>query len=1412
MSKTFASIAILLFMCLACSWIIALYALSSPQGLRAACALVQRHLSLKVEIGASSHAPGTVGIEDTTLETPDGVLIKIPSLQVTYDLFSSLIHRRIEIDLLEVRNPTVRLQGRLRPGRDTGHLSPGAASGESEGRGGGTEGSAEAQGEGDLLARAIEEIVGRLRTPKALQGAQNGRKPPPALSEKSATAGGGLGLPVPVSVEQVRVQDAAIWYSEESPPDDVHLEQVGLRGSFSSRPLRGAFVLEAGTLRWHRFLEEAGSIQARAVLEGETLGVESLQITYPAFLVSARGGLSLASGSLRGSILVDRVPLERLLQALGVGLVPVDWVSGALEVEGEGFSNVVFDADLHGHGYGQGLHAAIQGTYRGGVLEIPSVQVRADEGTLRGGLRWDPDRDEIEGLLSADSPGCSRVFEALGLSGFEAEDVSGHANLAGKRDEIEVTVELRARRALFHSVPFEGIDVRLAYRGTDRFSVTASIATVPLGTAWKKGWRIQGSGAPGLIEARLIGPPGLRLDVRARTDRKQAEADIRVDGLDIAPLASMFFGGPLEVARVSGTGRVRFAYEGLFSGEGAAAVAGLRDGIEGDLVLTDVSLTSKDLSVSNGNEKVALSMHEGRLYGQASLAVNRGYLRLSGSVPLLGTTAKGELQVETAAALDVQPLQPIIARYLPVPGTLEGRLRFETNLRGRPEALNAKGSLHLDEAVWVVRSAGPKGPLHPGREIVRAAGRLEAVYDGPIRSPTGSLTLFMDKAVVFGIPVRGARAEIVSDGARVFLKPTDLVTNGGIVSLEGTLLTADGTVSGTLRSSAIDLGKVVPADRARLGGTLLVRGAIQGRLDRPRVSLETPIENLVWGETALGRLDAALSLADRTLVVTASAPAGTIKGSLRTDGENPFCLEAALQKMPLDPFFGLAGLSDVRGEVTARARVEGALFRPEDSSGTILCQEVLAARDSYRITNQKPITLSLDRGRLGLDRCDLTLNEYPLSLEGTLWKDLDLSVSGTVPVELANNLVPGVYCSSGRARIDARIRAGQEGPVDLQGALDLTATHLVVPYYPYPLESVSAVATFDGRRVHFVSVTGELGNGSVSVTGSLGWSPPAFEQLSAVIRSIPYRIPETLEATWSGLLTLSGDVSSSLLSGTVRIERARYFRDIEIAGEVLGLRKPKIALTRKHPEVARNMALDVRIEGGPDLVVKNNLAGILLWVDLRLMGSAADPVPQGFVKVVEGRVYYSEKQFEIVDGHLEYSGQPGSEPLLHISSRVDVRGQSRDYEVFLDLDGPLDRIRLSLRSVPELEQEDIVFLLLTGQTQSEYFAASAAGGETTRQLAFMGLTSLLGGRVKSLTGVDTFVMEATKGKELGMKTTFGKHVSERIDVRGILNVGSAKGVNEAQVQYRLTDTLYLVGTQRSDGTFGLDVRIRYQGD
>ncbi len=98
--------------------------------------------------------------------------------------------------------------------------------------------------------------------------------------------------------------------------------------------------------------------------------------------------------------------------------------------------------------------------------------------------------------------------------------------------------------------------------------------------------------------------------------------------------------------------------------------------------------------------------------------------------------------------------------------------------------------------------------------------------------------------------------------------------------------------------------------------------------------------------------------------------------------------------------------------------------------------------------------------------------------------------------------------------------------------------------------------------------------------------------------------------------------------------------------------------------------------------------------------------------------------------------------------------------------------------------------------------------ETGERLALSGFGFLFGSDMKALTGLDTFEMERTEGKEFGVKTTVGKQFNERVEVRGVFALGSGQQVSEAQIGYLLTDTLYVVGTQRTDGSFGLDFRVR----
>ncbi len=880
--------------------------------------------------------------------------------------------------------------------------------------------------------------------------------------------------------------------------------------------------------------------------------------------------------------------------------------------------------------------------------------------------------------------------------------------------------------------------------------------------------------------------------------------------LDVSQLATPLFGEVIE-ARLSGEGNITLPYGRLFDVKSQETWSG----IEGSFAVTEFFLRTQEIAISN-QKTIRVSAHGRKAQVAASFNVNGGHVQATYVGPIVpASIPANEFEIQMNASVALRPLQKLLAFFVPNLSVRDGTLRCETTLWGPGSRLQAKGSIHIDECTLAVVSKDAESFFFPHGTLATMTGTITAMVEGHVQSPSGSMTVQVNNGTLFGLELTNVKAVVSSDGTTVSLHPTVVHTRGGDVSLEATLGMADRTVSGWIGSSEIDLATITPFKKAGIVGAMSIQGRLQGRLSDPSVVVEAPVEHLYWDGVPLGTLEATLQYYRSQLEVSISFPHGQLKTSLQTHDEYPYSIAVSLVKMPFDPLLRMAGVRDAHAELTGRADVRGTISRPHDIFGTILCNELTAARGNYRIMNTRPITISLDRERALLHRCDLTFNESPVSVQGSLWKVLDITVDGTLPVELANGIVEGLRCGSGSARVDVHVRRGPQMPLEIKGGLELHATQVQLPQYPYPLESVSSAVTFDGPKIHIASCTGEFAHGSVSLSGSVGLEPLSFDQVHLEVRSAPYRIPDTLQGTWSGMFTLDGDVSSSLLQGTVRIEQARYFRDVEIAGEVLGLGRPAVrAAARTYPELARNMALDIHIKSGQDLIVKNNIARLILSMDLRLLGTAAEPLPQGFFKIIEGRVYYSEKQFEIMDGHLEYVGVPGAEPILHVSSRVGVRGQKRDYEIFLDLDGPLDRIRLSLRSVPELEQEDIVFVLLTGQTQSEYLASSAGAGpgDTTRQLAFIGLTSLVGSSVKSWTGIDTFLMEPAKGKELGVKTIFGKRVSERVDVRGILNVGSPKGVNEAQVEYRLTDILYLVGTQRSDGTFGLDIRVRYQGD
>jgi autotransporter translocation and assembly factor TamB len=418
-------------------------------------------------------------------------------------------------------------------------------------------------------------------------------------------------------------------------------------------------------------------------------------------------------------------------------------------------------------------------------------------------------------------------------------------------------------------------------------------------------------------------------------------------------------------------------------------------------------------------------------------------------------------------------------------------------------------------------------------------------------------------------------------------------------------------------------------------------------------------------------------------------------------------------------------------------------------------------------------------------------------------------MQGKVPLQPVGSFLPWLRIGSGEADLDIRMTGPLPSP-RLEGSASLAADRVSIQGYDYPFDHVEARLHGSPEEILLDSFVARTGDGEIRATGRSSFGPFSVESLEAQIISLPVRLSQDLLGRIAGNLSFKGNAQSSRLAGRMRILEARYSRDFQVVGAVLKPARPSPVSVRKPSAFLSNMTLDLHVASGPDLFVENNVARIILSMDMDFQGTVAAPVPLGKVEAVEGKLYLLKKQFEITEGSLSFLDPTTINPMLHVESRVEVRGAGRDYLVYLSLDGPLDRIELELRSIPELLREDILFVLVTGKTQAEYLASGPGDAKSgATQLAVSGISLLFGEDIRRATGLDVFEMEAGEGQDQGLKTILGKRVNERMELRGVFAIGSSHQASEAQVEYRLTDTIFLVGTQRTDGSFGLDVRLRF---
>lgn len=498
-----------------------------------------------------------------------------------------------------------------------------------------------------------------------------------------------------------------------------------------------------------------------------------------------------------------------------------------------------------------------------------------------------------------------------------------------------------------------------------------------------------------------------------------------------------------------------------------------------------------------------------------------------------------------------------------------------------------------------------------------------------------------------------------------------------------------------------------------------------------------------------------------------------------------------------------------------RSSWEGQVFCEADFHGSwasLLGRLSLQATGLCPISGkQKPpkadasLDVSLAQGRLNLNGRVGQEFTQPLVITGNLPFDVPAlarraSLDLQTPVECSvvmprsslsflSSLVPGIRECRGTAGANLRISGTLARPI-WQGRAEIGMDWLRFrdPRLP-PVNNLDLDLACAGKRLTVRRGAATIAGGTVSLSGDLDFSKHATPLLALRFgsRNALLLQNDDLSVRVSSDLSLRGPWETATLQGSVWITRSRFFRSIDI----LPIGLPGRPAPQPPPEpdpigvfIApfRDWTLDIAVRTLDPFLIQNNLATGRISADMRIGGKGREPWMDGTVHVerLVASLPFSRLHFE--DSRIFFTRQAPFVPQLNLQGTSTIR----DYHVTVHLTGPATAPEALFLSEPPLSQADVISLLATGMTKSEFERDPQALGGRATILAFQKLTRHIFRRSGRPPANESFLnriqfdLGGIDPKTGRQSTALGIPLSERFMLTGGVDVG---GNFRGQVRY-----------------------------
>jgi translocation and assembly module TamB len=211
--------------------------------------------------------------------------------------------------------------------------------------------------------------------------------------------------------------------------------------------------------------------------------------------------------------------------------------------------------------------------------------------------------------------------------------------------------------------------------------------------------------------------------------------------------------------------------------------------------------------------------------------------------------------------------------------------------------------------------------------------------------------------------------------------------------------------------------------------------------------------------------------------------------------------------------------------------------------------------------------------------------------------------------------------------------------------------------------------------------------------------------------------------------------------------------------------------------------------------------------NLRLTGSASEPVVLGRINISSGDLIFQGNRYVLQSAMIDFVNPSRTDPQINASVNTTIQ----QYNIGIRFEGPVEQLRTSYSSDPALPTADIISLLAFGKTQEASAAASAGTNQTqtAEQSIASAVSRQVTSRLQKVAGISYLSVDPTLGTSQqngGATVTIQQRVTSKIFVTFSTDITSTQQ-QVVQLQYQATPRVSVSGTRDQNGGFGFETKI-----